>query len=301
MTLPDQPPGALPATSSRRRPRKSLGQHFLIDPRIAQRIVAAAQPSPGDTILEIGPGSGTLTRRLIASGSNVIAVEIDPHLAAGLPERMDNPPNLKVVRGDARTVDIPALLEGRSAYKLVANLPYYAAAPILRRFLESQIPPTSLIVMVQREVADAMCAAPGQMTLMSVATQLYAVPSVVAQVPPRSFRPPPKVSSTVVKLVMRETQPDPSNGIEEFFALVRSGFSAPRKQLRNSLMQGSGSPAEFVSNVLTDAGIDGQRRPATLSIPEWLTLDTHWPAGVPRRRSQHNNGDVNGTHAQGSR
>ena len=277
-------PDAAIAPPLPRRPRKSLGQHFLTDTRVANRIVAAAAPSPADTIVEIGPGSGILTRRLVEVAGQVVAVEIDAALADRLPDRIGNPDNLKVLPADGRTVEIAALVDDGRPYKLVANLPYYAASPIVRRFLEAALPPTLLVVMVQREVADAMCAPPGSMTLLSVATQFYAAPSVVTQVPARSFRPPPKVASTVVKLVMRDQPPADVDNISEFFALVRAGFAAPRKQLRNSLMQGSGCPAEVVSPVLEAAGIDGQRRPATLTIPEWAALNTGWPENTPRHR-----------------
>ena len=169
-------------------------------------------------------------------------------------------------------------------YKVVANLPYYAAAPIVRRLLESECPPSVMVVMVQREVAEAMTAKPGAMTLMSVATQFYAEASVVVQVPARAFRPPPKVSSTVVKLAARATPATTVTDRDRFFALVRAGFAAPRKQLRNSLMQGSGADGDTVSGALAEAGIDGQRRPATLTIGEWGMLDAVWPDGAPRER-----------------
>ncbi len=273
------------ASTPVRRRRKSLGQHFLADARIANRIVAAAEPDGSDTVLEIGPGAGVLTRRLVDKAGRVVAVELDQRLGEELPERLEFPPNLEVVPGDGREVDPDALVGAGTPYKIVANLPYYAAAPIVRRFLETVRPPTLMVVMVQREVADAMNASPGEFTLLSVATQFYAEPSVVAQVPARCFRPPPKVSSTVLKLAVRA---EPAAAVADraaFFALVRAGFSAPRKQLRNSLMQGTGAPAETVSATLDRAGIDGQRRPATLGIGEWAALDARWPAGAPRSRA----------------
>ena len=274
---------ALPPTPVRRR-RKSLGQHFLTDTRIANRIVAAAEPDGLDTVVEIGPGAGVLTRRLVEQAGKVVAVELDQRLGEELPERLGFPGNLEVAQGDGREVDPDALVGAATAYKVVANLPYYAAAPIVRRFLETVRPPTLMVVMVQREVADAMNAKPGEFTLLSVATQFYAEPSVVAQVPARCFRPPPKVSSTVLKLAVL---PEPAAAVadrEAFFGLVRAGFSAPRKQLRNSLMQGTGAPAETVRAALDAAGIDGQRRPATLGIGEWAALEATWPAGVARSR-----------------
>ena len=268
-----------------RRRRKSLGQHFLADSRIANRIIAAAEPDGSDTVVEIGPGAGVLTRRLVEQAGGVVAVELDQRLCEELPERVGFPSNLRAVQGDGREIDIDELVGPATPYKVVANLPYYAAAPIVRRFLETVRPPTLMVVMVQREVADAMNAKPGEFTLLSVATQFYAEPSVVAQVPARRFRPPPKVSSTVLKLAVRAEPPVEVTDREAFFALVRAGFSAPRKQLRNSLMQGTGASAEAVAASLCDAGIDPQRRPATLGIGEWAALDAKWPANVPRSRT----------------
>ena len=257
----------------------------MADARIANRIVAAAEPDGSDTVLEVGPGAGVLTRRLVERAGRVVAVELDPRLCEELPERLGFPSNLEVAQGDGREVDPDDLVGAATAYKVVANLPYYAAAPIVRRFLETVRPPTLMVVMVQREVADTMNAKAGEFTLLSVATQFYAEPSVVAQVPARSFRPPPKVSSTVLKLAVR---PEPEADVEDregFFALVRAGFSAPRKQLRNSLMQGTGAPAETVAAALDAADIDGQRRPATLAVAEWAALGKAWPTGVPRSRT----------------
>ena len=247
--------------------------------------MAAAELNGSDTALEIGPGAGALTRRLVEQAGRVIALELDQGLCEELPERLGLPANLEVVQGDGREVDPDALVGAGTRYKVVANLPYYAAAPIVRRFLETVRPPTLMVVMVQREVAEAMNAKPGEFTLLSVATQFYAETSVVAQVPARCFRPPPKVSSTVLKLAVRSEPAAAAPDREAFFALVRAGFSAPRKQLRNSLMQGTGGSAETVSGALDAASIDGQRRPATLGIAEWAALDATWPAEAPRSRS----------------
>ena len=269
-----------------RRPRKSLGQHFLVDGRIANRIVTAADLTIADTVVEIGPGNGVLTRRLVERAGRVVAVELDERLASELPGRLGMPENLAVRHGDARTVAMEDLVGLGNPYKVVANLPYYAAAPIIRRFLESDSAPTLIVVMVQREVGEAMIAKPGAMTLLSVATQFYAEASVVTHVPPRAFRPPPKVSSTVVKLRVRSKPAVSVRDVESFFDLARAGFAAPRKQLRNSLMQGAGAAAGVVTGILDDAGIEGQRRPATLSLAEWGLLDGVWPDDVPRQRAR---------------
>ena len=271
--------------TTKRRPRKSLGQHFLVDSRVANRIVAAAELTVADTVVEVGPGRGILTRRLAERAGHVVALELDERLARELPSRLDAPTNLEVRHGDARHVAIEGLVETGREYKVVANLPYYAASPIVRRFLESAAPPTLMVVMVQREVGEAMTAKPGAMTLLSVATQYYADASVVVHVPPRAFRPPPRVASTVVKLMARDAPAVSVEDVERFFALVRAGFAAPRKQLRNSLAQGTGAIPAAVGATLDDAGIDETRRPATLTIAEWGDLDAVWPPDAPRSRA----------------
>ena len=273
------------ASATTHRARKSLGQHFLTDGRIANRILRAADPAPDDLIVEVGPGTGMLTRRLVEQAGRVVAVELDTRLADDLPGRLGYPQNLVVQHDDAREIDIASLITEPAPYKVVANLPYYAAIPIIRRFLEADTPPTTLIVMVQREVAEAMTAKPGAMTLLSVATQFYAVASVVVHVPPRCFRPPPKVSSTVVRLDVRSHPTASVTDETSFFALVRAGFAAPRKTLRNSLAQGTGNSPELVVATLAGVGIDPQRRPATLSIEEWAALHREWPDDAPRSRA----------------
>ena len=258
------------------RPRKSLGQHFLSDSRIVARIVEAAELSQADTVVEIGPGRGVLTRRLVERAGRVIAVELDSRLCDELPSRLDSPPNLQCVQADARDCDLNSLADGASSYKVVGNLPYYAANPIIRRTLESPSPPSMALFMVQKEVADSMTAQPGDMGLLSVATQYYADARTVCSVPPSAFRPPPKVRSALVRLDVR---PDPAVEApdrEEFFDLVRAGFSAPRKQLHNSLSNGLAVDGRFGWELLERAVIDGKRRPATLSMQEWASVARAW-------------------------
>ena len=276
-----EPPSPASTTSSPpagSRPRKSLGQHFLTDGRVLSRIVAAADLSPEDWVLEIGPGNGALTRRLIQNAGRVIAVEMDAALAAALPSRLQNPPNLTTVNDDARTVGLPPLLGDTPGYKVVANLPYYAANPIIRRFLESELKPELMVVMVQQEVARSMLARPGQMSILSVATQFYAVPKLVCNVPARAFRPPPNVTSSVIRLDLRTAPALNVDDRDSFFSLVRAGFTAPRKQLRNSLSQGLRVQPGEVGVLLEVMGLDGRRRPETLSIEEWGAVYQQWQA-----------------------
>ena len=260
------------SSPQRFRARKSLGQHHLVDAEVLDRILAAAELTQDDVVLEVGPGLGMLTRGLVDRVSRVVAVEMDARLALSLPSRLGHPANLTTVEGDARTMDIGSLVGGEPGYKVVANLPYYAANPIVRRLLEAEPKPGLMVFMVQQEVARVMVAEPGRMGILSVATQFYAEPALVCDVPPAAFRPPPKVTSAVVRL---EIRPQPAVAVSDrdaFFALVRAGFSAPRKQLRNSLSQGLGVPAAAVGELLEGLHLDGSRRPETLTLDEWAAV-----------------------------
>ena len=263
------------------RPRKSLGQHFLHDSRVVQRIVDAAELNADDTLIEIGPGRGALTRRLVRMAGRVIAVELDPDLSEELPHRLDHPSNLECVMGDAREIELYSLVattfgDAAPRYKVVGNLPYYAASPIIRRTLESKAPPALALFMVQKEVAESMTAKPGSMGLLSVATQFYAEARTVCTVPPSAFRPAPKVRSAVVRLDIRGAPAISVESREEFFKVVRAGFSAPRKQLHNSISHGLGIKSSLGSAILERAAIDGRRRPATLDLAEWGDLYRAW-------------------------
>ena len=226
--------------------------------------------------MEVGPGRGFLTRQLLSRAARVVAIELDRELAADLPARLGDPSNLSVCCEDARTVGLEPLLGDASGYKVVANLPYYAANPIVRRFLECDRPPSRMIVMVQKEVAENMAASPGRMSLLSVATQFYAGAKIICQVAPSCFRPAPRVSSAVVRL---DVLPRPAVDVtapQEFFELVRAGFSAPRKQLRNSLAHGLSTAPSLAEGMLERAGIDGRRRPGTLALEEWAAIFRSW-------------------------
>ncbi len=263
------------------RARKALGQHFLVDARVRARIVAAACLAPNDLVVEVGPGRGFLTASLVRRAGRVVAVELDEALAGRLSDAYSDRPNLQVVAADAREVDVGSLV-GRSEYKMVANLPYYAANPILRRFLEAERKPSVIVVMLQREVAEVVAAEPGAMGLLSVAVQAYGRPRIVCGVPPRAFRPSPGVASAVVRI---DVYPEPAPGVgEEFFRLVKAGFSSPRKQLRNSLSMGLQASAAEVGAMLLAAGIDPKRRAQTLAVEEWgrLYQASRRPAGALR-------------------
>ncbi|MBI4200757.1 MAG: ribosomal RNA small subunit methyltransferase A [Chloroflexi bacterium] len=252
-------------------PRKGLGQHFLVSQGAVAAILKAAEVQPLDTVVEVGPGLGVVTRELVRRARQVAAVELDLGLAQALMRELADAPNLRVLCADARHVDVAGLV-GDTPYKLVANLPYYAASPILRRFLESRHAPSRAVVMVQREVARNMAAEPGKMSLLSVGVQLYGRPRIVGYVRPGAFYPPPKVTSAIVRI---DVYPRPAlelDDTEAFFRVVRAGFSARRKQLRNALAQGLEVPEGRALALLEATGIDPKRRAETLSLEEWGAL-----------------------------
>ena len=247
-------------------PKKSLGQHFLVDQGALRRILSAADVRPSDVVVEVGPGTGLLTRLLADTGARVIALELDKSLVARLEHDLSRFPNVSVVHSDAREWDASAV---GAPYKVVANLPYYAATPIVRRFLESTHPPSVMVVTVQREVAQSMAASPGRMRILSVGVQLYGTPRIVGYIRPGSFQPAPKVTSAIVRIDVHQRQSLPVENREGFFQVVRAGFSSPRKQLRNSLGQVFGLPGTRVEELLLDAGIDYSLRAEALDLNEW--------------------------------
>jgi 16S rRNA (adenine1518-N6/adenine1519-N6)-dimethyltransferase len=235
-------------------------------------VLAAADLSPTDTVVEVGPGLGLLTEALAPRVARLVGVEIDPALAVALRRLLAPWPHVTVVEGDARSVDLSPWLPAPTPYKVVANLPYYAATPILRRFLEGGHRPTVMVVMLQREVAQQVAASQGHMSRLSVGVQVYACPRIVRIVPPTCFYPPPKVTSAVVRLDVYDTPLVPPEHREGFFALVRLGFGAPRKQLGGHLRRHLPLPPEKTEEAFARAGIPFRARPEDLSIPQWESL-----------------------------
>lgn len=269
-------------------PKKSLGQHFLVDQNVLRQIVAAAELRPDTTVVEVGPGLGILTKELLEEAGRVIAVEIDEELCRHLMARFGNHQNFRLICQDVLAVPPREILRQGHAeppYVMVGNLPYYITAPLLRHFLESDTPPDRMVVMVQWEVAQNLVAKPGAMSLLSVAVQFYAEPRLVVRVPPEAFYPPPEVESAVVRLDVRpHPAVDIQGDVEGFFAVVRAGFRAPRKQLRNALPQGIWMEKGEAPLLLAEAGIDPTRRAQTLTLEEWGRLWRAYRRRHPLRR-----------------
>lgn len=259
--------------------KKSLGQHFLIDRGVLRHVIAAAELSPKDIVIEIGAGLGVLTRELALRAGQVIAVELDSHLAELLRKELHSFGNITVVNRDILEVDPEALLKEAISfqvdplcYKVVANLPYYITSAVLRHFLTARLKPGGMVVMMQREVARAIVAKPGDMSLLAVSVQFYGKPTVVRTVSARSFYPAPEVSSAILKIELYPHSPLPVTDEASFFELVRAGFTNPRKQITNSLAQGLGIPKADVLSLLEKAGIAHERRSETLTLEEWARL-----------------------------
>lgn len=269
----------VPATARRERvrPKRSLSQSFLTQSSVAEAMVRAAEVSPQDTVLEIGPGLGALTRPLVRAAGTVIAIELDAPLADSLPRALDFPPNLTVVQGDALAVDLAEYVA--EPYVVVASLPYHVASPILFKLLTNPPRPTRIVAMVQEEVAHRIVGRPGAMTYLGAAVATLAEARLVRRVAPGSFFPVPKVRSAVVRIDLRAAPAVPVASVGSFLAFLRAGFAQPRKQLHNSLGQGLGVSGDRVQMAARALGIDSRRRPGDLSIEEWAAL--HDAVGGP--------------------
>ena len=238
--------------------------------------MSAAEISPADTVIEVGPGLGILTEALAGQGARVIAVELDPRLVAPLKKRLAPYPLVTIVQEDILKVSPGQLLydhlpagEQTSDYKVVANLPYYITSPVLSHFLEAQHKPERMVVMVQKEVGETIVANPGKMRLLSVRTQFHSSPVVVCHVSAAAFHPAPRVESVVLRLDVYTEPPIDVSDVDGFFEVVMHGFSAPRKQLRNAMAHSLQMSTDEVSRLLENAGIEGRRRAETLSLQEW--------------------------------
>jgi len=255
----------------RMRPLKSFGQNFLVDRSVLENIVEAAAIEPDDELLEVGSGTGVLTRELAKQARRVVAVELERDMLSLLKHTTAAYPNVELVARNLLFLN-PVEIFAQAPYKLVANLPYYITAPTFRHFLESANPPRLIVVMVQAEVAQRIIAEPGSLSVLALSVQFYGQPRIIARVPARAFYPAPKVDSAILRVDVNPQAPLLPAEREKFFRIIHAGFSEKRKQLHNSLTHGLHVKNETVRSWLATATIDASRRAETLSIEEWLRL-----------------------------
>jgi len=259
----------------RLRPEKRLGQNFLVDRQALERVVAAAELSGGETVLEIGAGLGTLTQALAQRAGRVVAVEYDRRLEPVLREMVAALPAVEVVIADILDVDLRGLI-GAGSYSVVANIPYQITSHLIRRLLEADAPPGRMVLTVQREVADRILAEPGEMNLLALGVQAYGEARIVARIAAGSFYPAPRVDSAVLRVDVRRP---PRLGPEEarlVFRLARAGFSQPRKKLRNAMAAGMRLPPGEVEARLRRMEVSPDARAEDLSLEGWTRLARGW-------------------------
>ena len=257
---------------------KKLGQNFLIKRGIVDEIVHAAELTPGEPVLEVGPGIGTLTQGLAQSGADVTAIELDRRLLEVLDTTLASYDNVRIVHGNVLKLDVPTIMNHKP-FKVVANLPYYITTPIIMSLLESKLPIERLVVMVQKEVALRMVAKPGTKDYgaLSVAVQYYTEPDIVLDVPPKSFLPAPAVTSSVIRCVLRDKLPVDVIDEKLFFRVVKAGFAQRRKTFANT-MKTTGLSKDRIEELLAKANIDGQRRGETFTLQEFADVANAWAA-----------------------
>jgi len=279
------------------RPDKRLGQHFLISRKALQKIIQAAKLSKEDVVLEIGPGLGILTEQLAQKVKRVVAVEKDERMVRILKETLKDCQNAEIIQGDILKIKVlpsrfrdfaenkiaaektglgrrgqKALLHSGINYKLVANIPYYLTSPLIRLFLEAEKPPQMMVLLIQKEVAQRICAQPPKMSLLAVAVQFYSQPKIVSSVSKKSFWPQPKVDSAIIKIVPRPPAMTSQESRKKFFQIVKAGFVWPRKQLANNLSRKLSLDREEIKKALTERGLNPQVRAENLSVEDWQRL-----------------------------
>ncbi len=256
------------------RPNKKLGQNFLQDPAILDKIVQVAEVGENDTVLEIGPGLGSLTRHLAVSAKEVIAIEIDKKIIPALKTSLSGYANAKIINDDILNI-IPAEIIDAPEYLVVANIPYYITSAILRHLLENDPRPRQMVLTIQEEVAQRICAKE-KLSLLALSVQVYGHPEIAMKIPAGAFYPPPNVDSAVISITLHNEPRIPSALLDDFFKLAKAGFGQKRKTLRNSLSAGLHITATEGESLLASAGIDPKRRAETLSIEEWKGLAEKW-------------------------
>lgn len=250
---------------------KRLGQNFLQDSLTLEKIVQVAEIIPTDTVLEIGPGLGSLTRYLASKAQKVVAVELDEKLFPPL-EAVTTPyRNIQLIHGDILGIE-PGEIIRQSDYLVIANIPYYITSALIRHLLESKLKPRRIVLTIQKEVAERICADPGDMSLLALSVQVYGQPRIAANIPAKAFFPAPKVVSAVLVVDIYSTPFVDKSLLDTFFQLIKAGFSQKRKKLRNSIAAGMHKSPVETESLLRAADIDPQRRAETLSINEWSKL-----------------------------
>jgi 16S rRNA (adenine1518-N6/adenine1519-N6)-dimethyltransferase len=250
------------------KPNADLGQHFLFERKYLDQILETAEPLAGKKVIEIGPGMGVLTKDLSAAAKEVLAIELDPKMVEILKTFCIKCTNLTVKNLDVRNFD-PT---GIGDYVIVANLPYYLTSFILRKFLEEKNKPKEMVLLVQKEVAERICATPNRMSVLSISIQFYSLPKLIGVVPREAFYPTPQVNSAIIKMTTYKTPL--FNDVEptKFFRLVKAGFGEKRKQIANSLLGFGPYEKDEIIEKLKKAEIDPERRAETLSLDEWHKL-----------------------------
>jgi 16S rRNA (adenine1518-N6/adenine1519-N6)-dimethyltransferase len=267
------PPLNIPAILNQHqlKPDKRLGQNFLVEESALQKVIQAADISPNDVILEIGPGLGSLTRHLAIRARYVVAVELDQRLFPVLQQILSPFPNICLLQGDILQQNQAELI-GTSAYLVVANIPYYITSAVIRHLLEPELKPRRIVLTVQIEVAKRICAGPGELSLLALSVQIYGQPIIATTIPAGAFYPPPKVDSAVIVIDTFSQPRIPAPLLTAFFQLIKAGFSQKRKTLRNALAGGLAWSPSRVSALLEISRIDPQRRAETITIQEWERL-----------------------------
>ncbi|OGZ17903.1 MAG: ribosomal RNA small subunit methyltransferase A [Candidatus Nealsonbacteria bacterium RBG_13_37_56] len=255
------------------KPIKHLGQNFLIDKNTVRKVIKTADLKPEDIILEIGPGLGALTQELAKKAKKIIAVEKDARMCQALKEQLKDFDNIEIINQDILKFEIIKLFKNLKFkiknYKIVANLPFYITAPVIRKFLESENPPQEMVLIIQKEVAQRISAQPPKMSILAVSVQFYAEAKIISYISKKSFRPRPKVDAAIIKI-------KPENKYQtddaKFFKIVKAGFSQPRKQLINNLSKKLKINKQKINSLLFSAGVEPTQRAETLSINDWLDL-----------------------------
>jgi 16S rRNA (adenine1518-N6/adenine1519-N6)-dimethyltransferase len=253
------------------RADKSLGQNFLQDVSALENIALAAEIQADDCVLEIGPGLGSLTRYLAVSAKEVTAIELDPDMLPPLRAVLKPHQNVRVVHGDILKTVISEIIH-KTDYLVVANIPYYITSAVIRHLLESNPKPRRIVLTIQKEVAERICAKAGDLSLLALSVQVYGKPSIAAIIPADAFHPAPKVDSAILRIDIYDQPLIPNELLKTFFKLIKAGFSQKRKTLRNSLSSGLHIPTAESEALLTSAEINFMRRAETLSIDEWKAL-----------------------------